>query len=346
MVYASGVAEIAGGVGMMVPARRRLAGWWLIATMVGVFPANLHMALNAERFRGLPGGAPALWARLPLQGRVHRLDPRRDAAAMIGQRIRRREDPRFITGHGQYVDDLVLPGALHAAFVRSDWAHGRITEIDASEALALPGVQVFTGADVPLDPLPAPAPMIPEAMQRPPIAVDRVRFVGEIVAVVLAESRAKAEDAAQLVYAEIEPLPVVVDPEQALRGETLLFDGLESNVALADGPPEPSDDLFAGCEVITEGPSTASAIHVAPIEPRATAARFEDGRLTTWLCTQTPHQDRDGMAAASAWSPTRSTCSPRRRRRLRRQDADGRGRDRRLAGARERPAGPLDRDAL
>jgi uncharacterized membrane protein len=68
IVYASGVAEIAGGVGMMVPARRRLAGWWLIATMVGVFPANLHMALNAERFRGLPGGAPALWARLPLQG--------------------------------------------------------------------------------------------------------------------------------------------------------------------------------------------------------------------------------------------------------------------------------------
>jgi uncharacterized membrane protein len=68
MVYASGVAEIAGGVGMMIPARRRLAGWWLIATMVGVFPANLHMALNAERFKQVPGGAPALWARLPFQG--------------------------------------------------------------------------------------------------------------------------------------------------------------------------------------------------------------------------------------------------------------------------------------
>ena len=68
MVYASGVAEIAGGVGMMVPARRRLAGWWLIATMVGVFPANLHMALNADRYHKVPGGAAALWARLPFQG--------------------------------------------------------------------------------------------------------------------------------------------------------------------------------------------------------------------------------------------------------------------------------------
>ncbi len=68
MVYASGVAEIAGGVGMLVPARRRLAGWWLIATMVGVFPANLHMAVNAEDYPAVPGGAVSLWARLPLQG--------------------------------------------------------------------------------------------------------------------------------------------------------------------------------------------------------------------------------------------------------------------------------------
>lgn len=68
MVYASGVAEIAGGAGMMVPARRRLAGWWLIATMIGVFPANLQMALNREKYPKVPGGAPTLWARLPFQG--------------------------------------------------------------------------------------------------------------------------------------------------------------------------------------------------------------------------------------------------------------------------------------
>jgi aerobic carbon-monoxide dehydrogenase large subunit len=222
---------------------------------------------------------------------------------MIGQRIRRREDPRFITGTGQYVDDLELPGALHAAFVRSDWAHGRIVEIDASEALALPGVQVFTGADVPLGKLPAPAPMIPEEMHRPVIAVDKVRFVGEIVAVVLAASRAQAEDAAQLVYAEIDPLPAVVDPAQALRGETLLFDERDTNVALADGPPEPSADLFEGCEVITDGAVNSQRIHVAPIEPRASASRFADGRLTSWLCTQTPHQDRDALAGSLGLEP-------------------------------------------
>jgi uncharacterized membrane protein len=68
LVYASGVAEIAGGAGMLVPSRRRLAGWWLIATMVGVFPANLHMALNADQYPKVPGGAVALWARLPVQG--------------------------------------------------------------------------------------------------------------------------------------------------------------------------------------------------------------------------------------------------------------------------------------
>jgi uncharacterized membrane protein len=68
MVYVSGVAEIAGGVGMMVPARRGLAGWWLIATMVGVFPANLHMAINADHYPAVPGGAVSLWARLPFQG--------------------------------------------------------------------------------------------------------------------------------------------------------------------------------------------------------------------------------------------------------------------------------------
>jgi uncharacterized membrane protein len=67
MVYASGVAELAGGVGLMVPRLRRRAGWWLIATLIGVFPANLHMAINAGDFKAIPGGAPALWARLPFQ---------------------------------------------------------------------------------------------------------------------------------------------------------------------------------------------------------------------------------------------------------------------------------------
>ena len=222
---------------------------------------------------------------------------------MIGQRVRRREDPRFITGKGRYVDDLELPGALHAAFVRSDLAHARIVEIDASEAAALPGVQVLTAADIDLGVLGAPFPGIPEAMFRPFVAADKVRFVGEILAVVLAETREQAVDAAELVFAELEALPVVIDPEEALRSDTLLFEEHGSNVALADGPEQPSDDLFADCDVITEGAVVSQRIHVAPIEPRANAARFEDGRMTTWLCTQTPHQDRDRMAASLGLEP-------------------------------------------
>jgi aerobic carbon-monoxide dehydrogenase large subunit len=217
---------------------------------------------------------------------------------MIGQRVRRREDPRFITGKGHYVDDLELPGALHAAFVRSDLAHARIMEIDTSEATALPGVQVLTAADIDLGVLGSPFPGIPEGLFRPFVAVGKVRFVGEILAVVLAETREQVVDAAELVFAELEALPAVIDPEQAMRDETLIFEEHGSNVALADGPEQPSTDLFDGCDVVTEGAVVSQRIHVAPIEPRANAARFEDGRITTWLCTQTPHQDRDRLAAS------------------------------------------------
>ena len=222
---------------------------------------------------------------------------------MIGQRVRRREDPRFITGKGQYVDDLKLPGALHAAFVRSDLAHARIVEIDASAAAALPGVQVLTAADVDLGVLGAPFPGIPEGMFRPFLADGKVRFVGEILAVVLADSPEQAVDAAELVFAELESLPAVIEPEDAMRDKTLLFEELGSNLALADGPEEPSAELFAGCEVVTEGAVVSQRIHVAPIEPRANAARFADGRLTTWLCTQTPHQDRDRLADSLGLDP-------------------------------------------
>ncbi|MGI8714726.1 MAG: xanthine dehydrogenase family protein molybdopterin-binding subunit [Solirubrobacteraceae bacterium] len=224
---------------------------------------------------------------------------------MIGQRVRRREDPRFLTGNGNYVDDLKLDGALHATFVRSDHAHARIVEIDASAARERPGVQVLTAADVDLDVLGAPFPGIPEDMFRPPLAIDKVRFVGEIIAVVLTETREQGVDAAELVFAELDPLPVVIDPVQALRDETLLFEGRGSNVALADGPEQPDASLFAECDVVTEGSVVSQRVHVAPIEPRATAARFQDGRLTTWLCTQTPHQDRDRLADSLGLKPDR-----------------------------------------
>src|ERR1700716_606305 len=108
----------------------------------------------------------------------------------VGQRVRRREDPRFLTGKACYVDDLRLEGALHLTFVRSPYAHARIESIDTSEAEALPGVQVFTAADVGLGVNPPPPFVgIDPRMFRPLIADQKVRFVGEIVAIVLAETR-------------------------------------------------------------------------------------------------------------------------------------------------------------
>src|SRR5439155_18802346 len=130
----------------------------------------------------------------------------------IGQRIRRREDPRFLTGRGRYVDDLRPEGVLHVQFVRSYMAHARILGINAEAAAALPGTQVFTAADVDLTVNPPP-PFIegPPQMYRPFLASDKVRFVGDIVAVVLSDTREGAYDAAELVEVEYEALPVVTD---------------------------------------------------------------------------------------------------------------------------------------
>jgi carbon-monoxide dehydrogenase large subunit len=225
-------------------------------------------------------------------------------ANVIGQRIRRREDPRLVTGQGQYVDDLRLPGALYATFVRSHWAHARITGIETSRATELEGVQAFTASDLALGKDPPP-PFLPldESWHRPFLAAEKVRFAGEAVAVVLADSPERSVDAAELVAIDYEPLPTVTDAVRALDGEVLLFEEAGTNVCL-DRPPAGGDDLFEGCDVVADGVLTSQRISACPIEPRATAAvPGEDGRLTMWLSTQTPHTDRDGLAAALDMAP-------------------------------------------
>jgi carbon-monoxide dehydrogenase large subunit len=219
---------------------------------------------------------------------------------VIGQRVRRREDPRFIKGEASYVDDLAIAGALHATFVRSPFGHARILGIDASAARAVPGTQVFTARDVDLgtDPLP-PFLRIDERMWRPFLAADKVRFVGDIVAVVLTETRAAGADAADLVEVEYDPLPAVNDLEAAAGDAVLLFEDVGTNVAMRIPPRDPDPKLLDGCEIVTSGTVVSQRIAAAPLEPRACAAEVgEDGRLTVWLSTQTPHSDRDGLARA------------------------------------------------
>src|SRR4030095_6170781 len=152
---------------------------------------------------------------------------------LIGSPVGRVEDLRFVQGRGQFVDDLNRPGQWHAAMVRSPIAHGRIRLIDASAALALPGVRaVVTACDIgtpmPMIPFRRPNPTIAPYAQ-PVIAAEMVRYVGEPVAMVLADEAGLAEDAVQAVALDIEPLPPVVDRRASAKGEVLLIAGTSNN---------------------------------------------------------------------------------------------------------------------
>ena len=214
-------------------------------------------------------------------------------ANVVGQRIRRREDPRFLRGEGRYVDDLALPGALHLTFVRSYMAHAKINGIDTSAAQDA-GAQVFTAADTGgiVNPPPPFIPIDPQ-MFRPLLCADTARFVGDIVAVVLADSREASVDAAELVDVDYEQLESVTDPEEAVRDEVLVYPGVGTNVCLAMPPQSPDPNLFDASEVVVKGKVISQRLAACPIEPRSSAAQMgEDGRLTLWISSQTPHQDK------------------------------------------------------
>ncbi len=226
--------------------------------------------------------------------------------SILGNRVLRVEDPRFLRGEGRYVENLPLEGAVTVTFVRSLLPHARITGIDTSAAEAIPNVQVLTGADVDVGPLaPPPIPLIEQRMTRPLVATDVVRFVGEIVAVVVSETRASGEDAAELVVVDYDPLPAVVRPEDALKDEVVLFPEVGTNVCVRAGAPEPDESLFEDCEVVVRDTLASPRMAGCPLEPRSAAAHVgEDGRITAWLSTQVPHADRLGLAAALGIDPS------------------------------------------
>ena len=221
--------------------------------------------------------------------------------SILGTRVQRREDPALLQGRGRYVanlDDPRLSGALTLSYVRSPIAHAEVTGIDVSEAVAMPGVvAVYTAAD--LD-LPAPKvrlPWVRPEMCRPWLATDRVRFVGEPVAVVVAATAAQALDAAEMVVVDYEPLDVVVDPFAALAaGAPSLFG--DTNLACEFSESEPDPELFAGCDVVVEGRAVNQRLAAAPLEGRAVAAVWDGDLLTCWLSSQSPHGARAGFVGA------------------------------------------------
>ncbi len=218
---------------------------------------------------------------------------------IFGSGIRRREDPRLITGQASYTDDIKLAGMVHAAILRSPHGHARINRIDTAAAAASPGVlAVYTGADTEgvLNPMPC-AWVIPDsdvrAVAYPPLAKDVVRYVGDAVAVVVAEDRYQAEDALELISVDYEPLPTVVNPEAALReGAPQLHEDAPGNQAfhwVAAGGD--TDDAFATADVVVRDTIIQQRLIPNAMEPRSAIASYVPsmGDLTIWNTTQNPH---------------------------------------------------------
>ena len=237
--------------------------------------------------------------------------------SILGTRVVRTEDPRLLTAGGTYVDDLRVPeltGAARVTFVRSPLGHARITGIDASAAREAPGViAVLTYQDIDDIPPPPPPPEggpppgseaaplpLGGVWQEPLLAVDRVRFVGEPVAIVITDDSYQGEDAAELVSVDYEPLPAVVDIGDALAGQTLLFPDAGSNVAVAHPA---GDAAFDGCAVVVEREIVNQRVAPVPMEGRATAASWENGKLTVWVSTQNAQISRFIMAGAFGMDP-------------------------------------------
>jgi len=224
--------------------------------------------------------------------------------SILGNRVLRREDPKFLTSGGTYVGDLDLPGALALTFVRSTVAHGRIETLDLGAARAAPGVvAVYAHDDLGLAPMPPGMAFLNQAMTRPVLADGVVRYVGEPIVAIVAESPAAAADAAESVIVDYEPLAVVVDLEEALRDETLLFPDVGTNncFALQFGRDE---TLFEGCEVVVSQRILNQRVAPCPMEGRAAAAFIEpDGRLRFYSSTQAAHGVRDTLATSLAIDP-------------------------------------------
>jgi carbon-monoxide dehydrogenase large subunit len=224
--------------------------------------------------------------------------------SILGNRVLRKEDPRFLRGEATYVENLPLDGALAVTFVRSLLAHARLVGVDTSAAEALPDVQVFTGADIDVSTGPPPIPVLEQRMTRPVVAKDVVRFVGDIVAVVLSPDRATGEDAAELVAVEYDPLPVVVDMVEAAKDEVLLYPEVGTNVAGRAGRMDHDQNLFEECDVVVSDTLVSQRMAGCPLEVRSAAAQVDsDGRVTAWLSTQVPHRDHFGLTATLGMEP-------------------------------------------
>ncbi|MDA8101985.1 MAG: xanthine dehydrogenase family protein molybdopterin-binding subunit [Nitrospiraceae bacterium] len=215
--------------------------------------------------------------------------------SILGNRVLRREDPKLLTSGGTYVGDLALAGMAHAGYLTSSAAHARIASLDATAARELPGVlAVLTASEIDLAPMAA-GRTFNQAMGRPWLATGTVRFVGEPVALVVAESPALVEDALELIEVEYDPLPAVVDPAEAIGDLTLLFPEAGTNVAFRMDVPL-SEEFFSGCDVVVTGELRNQRLAPGSLEVRSALASWDGDELLFQVSSQVPHTHRDVVA--------------------------------------------------
>ncbi len=237
--------------------------------------------------------------------------------SILGNRVLRKEDPKFLTEGATYtadIEDPRLDGAAHVTYVRSEVAHGKILSVDVDDAKAMPGViAVLTAADLPenLAVLPGMVPLFPEPMlNRPMLAGERVRFVGEPYAIVVTEQAYQGEDAAEAVFADIEPLPAVVDMERALTDEVVVYDDIGTNTALdfatmgmVTGITD--DSFFEDCEVTVSERVVNHRTAACPLEVRSAAVAWDGDEIHMWMSNQGPHAVQGGLAAMYGLDPSK-----------------------------------------
>ena len=230
----------------------------------------------------------------------------------MGTPLPRKEDRRLLTGKGKYVSDIVIPGALHAVFVRSEYAHAKILSIDTSEAEELEGIErIYTGDQIKHLIKSMPQPIVQPALPAHyptfwPLAVDKVTFHGEPVALVVARDKYVAEDAAELVFVDYEELEPVLDPEEALKPESAIihekdgtneifsmtFTGGDTEASQAENAAE-VEKIFQNAPIVVKDRFKTHRTGVTPMEPRAILCDWDDSDgLLAYITTQRPHIDR------------------------------------------------------
>ncbi len=230
----------------------------------------------------------------------------------MGTPLPRKEDRRLLTGKGKYVSDIVIPGALHAVFVRSEYAHAKILSIDTSEAEELAGIErIYTGDQIKHLIKSMPQPIVQPALPAHyptfwPLAVDKVTFHGEPVALVVARDKYVAEDAAELVFVDYEELEPVLDPEEALKPESAIihekdgtneifsmtFTGGDTEASQAENAAE-VEKIFQNAPIVVKDRFKTHRTGVTPMEPRAILCDWDDSDgLLAYITTQRPHIDR------------------------------------------------------